>query len=165
MRLEGRPPKVCLPVVFVRGANSVRILPPGEASPVLAAARASKTIAVSRASDLALAVTPRGAESKRVGERKGNCSTNGDHDRAIPLAAFQVIMYGRIAGDHRGMSGRSSASRTQAIWFSSGRIGAGSGALSSLRSLPRPARPSDPRRCRAPAGPACERATPRRAIS
>ncbi len=79
---------MCLPVVFVRGANSVRILPPGEASPVLAAARASKTIAVSRASDLALAVTPRGAESKRAGERKRNCSTNGDHDRAIPLAAF-----------------------------------------------------------------------------
>ncbi len=71
---------MCLPVVFVRGSNPVRILPPGEASPVLAAA------------------------SKRAGERKGNCSTNGDHDRAIPLAAFQVITYGRIAGDHRGES-------------------------------------------------------------
>ena len=96
---------MCLPVVFVRGSNSVRILPSGEASPVLAAARASKTIAVSRASEPALAVTPRGAESKRAGERKGNCSTNGDHDRAIPLAAFQVITYGRIAGDHRGSDG------------------------------------------------------------
>ena len=48
-----------------------------EVSPVLAAARATETVVLSRASELALAATQRGAGRKRAGEGRTNGSTDG----------------------------------------------------------------------------------------